>query len=34
VMMGQRDEARAVLTQLLERRPDSKLGRKLLNELE
>jgi Flp pilus assembly protein TadD len=33
-MMGERSQARGILVQLLERRPDSALGRKLLNELE
>jgi tetratricopeptide (TPR) repeat protein len=34
MIMGQRDEARAVLDKLLERHPESTLGRRLLIELE
>ena len=34
LIMGQRENARMVLTELLERRPDSAPGRKLLNEIE
>ena len=34
MMIGQREEARGVLQELLERRPDSTMARKLLGELE
>ena len=34
MMIGQREEARGVLQELLERRPDITMARKLLGELE